>query len=127
MALERLQRRVVNVRSRLLHLQDFERHLRLEVRPLQVNERVLTLLGLPPYPPPPAPLGKAGAKEAPPPAHAHPLLPAFAGELLITLLQDDQPRSLVCWVPQVGANPTNTSARAESNRAAAAADGQSDY
>jgi hypothetical protein len=24
-------------------------------------------------------------------------------ELLITLLQDDQPRSLVCWVPQVGA------------------------
>lgn len=32
------------VRSRLLHLPDFSIHLRLEARPLQVNEQVLTLL-----------------------------------------------------------------------------------
>ena len=32
---------------------------------------------------------------------AHPMVPALAAELLITLLQDDQPGSLSCWVPQV--------------------------
>lgn len=43
--------------------------------------------------------GGKSAKNPP----AHPMVPALAAELLLTMLQDDAPSSLCCWVPQSGA------------------------
>jgi hypothetical protein len=64
--------------------------------------RLLHLLTLSPAPPPDHPPHGSALARLAAARHAHPLVPGMVAELLLTLLQDEQPACVACWVPQAG-------------------------